>query len=576
MTGRPAPGRAAPHRGAGPSDGVLLGLLAALVGSCLAVDLAANVGGLLDHGRWPHVGLAEATGLLAGLLRHPADPYAGLTAAQRAGLPGAGLFYTLLAVVLLAGLAVGLGVLRVARTRRSNAGWASRADIRRQLSAAAVRAKARLIRPSIRARRPPLTEIAIHLGRDVHTRQQLYGSLEDSYAIVGPPRSGKGVHLVIPITLEAPGAAVVPSTKPDTLAAAIRARARQGPVHVFDPQNLTDWPDRLRWAPQLGCADPLTAILRANAFAAGAKLAHGGVSHGDFWAAMTQAVLRCYLHAADLDGRTIRDVLRWAANPTDPEPVRILHRRTGAADGWADELDEQAAADPRQRGSVWAGVRRALDSLADPRVLDACTPRRQDAFDTEAFLAARSTLYLLGSTGAQLSVAPLITALIEDLVEGARRSAAHSPGGRLDPPLLLILDEAANIAPLPSLPSLLADGGGIGIPTIAVLQSLAQARARWGDAATDAIWDAATIKIILGGLAKARDLSDIAGLAGDVDEPVATVSHGPGGASTSTATRRTPALPARDLRNLPFGRAVLLHRTTPPMQAQLPSTMRAT
>ncbi len=70
-----------------------------------------------------------------------------------------------------------------------------------------------------------------------------------------------------------------------------------------------------------------------------------------------------------------------------------------------------------------------------------------------------------------------VDSLVEDLVDATRRAAAASPGERLDPPLLL-LDEVANIAPLPSLPNLLADGGGSGINTVAVLQSLAQARTR--------------------------------------------------------------------------------------------------
>ena len=68
----------------------------------------------------------------------------------------------------------------------------------------------------------------------------------------------------------------------------------------------------------------------------------------------------------------------------------------------------------------------------------------------------------------------MVSALIEDVVEVARRLAAASPGVRLDPPLGLVLDEAANY-PLPSLPALMSEGGGTGIMTIAVLQSLAQA-----------------------------------------------------------------------------------------------------
>src|SRR5205807_1480994 len=102
-------------------------------------------------------------------------------------------------------------------------------------------------------------------------------------------------------------------------------------------------------------------------------------------------------------------------------------------------------------------------------------------FDPAAFLGCGGTLYLLGDTGAQLSVAPLITALVEDLVAVARSVADRSPGGRLDPPLGLILNEAANICPLPSLPSLVSSGGGRGIPALVVLQSLGQARHRWGE-----------------------------------------------------------------------------------------------
>ncbi len=91
--------------------------------------------------------------------------------------------------------------------------------------------------------------------------------------------------------------------------------------------------------------------------------------------------------------------------------------------------------------------------------------------------------------------------------------AAASPGGRLDPPLGLILDEAANY-PLPSLPALMSEGGGTGITTMAVLQSLDQARHRWGRDAAGAIWDSAIVKLILPGVSNADDLADIARLVG--------------------------------------------------------------
>ena len=72
----------------------------------------------------------------------------------------------------------------------------------------------------------------------------------------------------------------------------------------------------------------------------------------------------------------------------------------------------------------------------------------------------------------------------------------------------------------------MAEGGGSGITTLAVLQSLAQARHRWGEHAADAIWDAATVKLILGGLGKARDLDDVSRLLGEIDEPTTTYTRG--------------------------------------------------
>jgi len=202
-------------------------------------------------------------------------------------------------------------------------------------------------------------------------------------------------------------------------------------------------------------------------------------------------------------------------------------------------------------------------------VLDACSPTADAAFDPVAFLRDGGALYLLGTSGAQLSVAPLVTALVEDLIDAARQLAAGSPGGRLDPPLLLLLDEAANIAPLPSLPNLLADGGGSGITTVAVLQSLAQARARWGEQAADALWDAATTKVVLGGLAQADDLTRISKLAGEVDDATRSRTTGAGGGSVSISMRRLPALPVERLRCLPPGRAIVLARHAAPTEARL-------
>ena len=565
MMGNPRPAsQQRPSSGGG--ELVALGVGALLVVPSLCCYLAGGLAALIVHGRFATAPPPVVLSLAFGIARHPHDPALAWPTSTRHLVPGAAVVYPI-CVALFVALGGGIVVLfrRLTRSRRRR-GFASTREVRTNLSVAAARGRAPQVRPGLSARRAAPNELGLHLGREVASRTPLWASLEDSFLILGPPRSGKGVSLIIPGVLDAPGTTIVTSTRPDVLRHT--AAARPDPVEVFDPQGSSGWPTRLRWSPVVGCEDPLTAILRARGFAAGAGFERT-TTDADFWAASAAAVIRAYLHAAALAGRSISDVVAWAGRPGDAEPIRILRGDRGAAAGWADDLASQAAADPRTRDGVWSGVRRAFDCFADPRVLDTCSPDPSEAFDPDRFLAERGTLYVVGSSGAQLSVAPLITALIEDLAERAIGIAARSPHGRLDPPLTLFLDEAANIAPLASLPTLLSAGGGSGICTLVVLQSLAQARARWGQDRADASWDASTVRVVLGGLGHADDLTRISRLAGEIDEEIGSASRGAGGTTWSTSLRQRPVLPLERIRSLEPGRALVLHRRTPPVEAML-------
>jgi type IV secretory pathway TraG/TraD family ATPase VirD4 len=395
-----------------------------------------------------------------------------------------------------------------------------------------------------------------------------HASVEDSMVILGPPRAGKGLHLVIPMILDAPGAVLTTSTRPDNLTVTLAARSRRGPVAVFDPQGLAPGiSSATRWSPIRGCQDPHIAMVRAKALTANTA---GGTTDSTFWQASAEQAVRCLLHAAALSGATSADVYRWSLSAVQArEAVLILATHPRAAPSWHQALDALISADPRQRDSVWAMVTIAFSALADPKVLDAVSPRAGEAFDPETFLRRNGTVYLLGTSTGVSATAGLVGAFVEDVVEAARRVAARSPASRLDPPLSLILDEAANY-PLPSLPSLMSDGGGSGLSTVVVLQSLAQARAVWGEHATSAIWDAAIVKIILGGGSNAKDLEDLSKLIGQRDQHTTSSSRGPDGRrSTSTTTTKVPVLEPAALRTLPFGTAVLLMKSAPPIDLSL-------
>lgn len=99
---------------------------------------------------------------------------------------------------------------------------------------------------------------------------------------------------------------------------------------------------------------------------------------------------------------------------------------------------------------------------------------------------------------------------------------------------------------------------------------MSQARDKWGDHAAGAIWDASIVKIILGGASSARDLQDLSALIGERDESTDTISIGDyGSRSLQRSTRRVPVMPPETIRTLPFGTALVLLRSAPPLVTDL-------
>jgi type IV secretion system protein VirD4 len=450
-------------------------------------------------------------------------------------------------------------------------GLADRHDVVAAAGAKHLLTRGPVLRPSVA--KPVPNDLGFFLGTS--RRADCFASVEDSMVILGPPRSGKGYNLVIPFILDAPGAVVTTSTRPDNLAATMTARARRGPVGVFDPQGLARGvTGALRWSPIRGCESPQTAMLRANALCAGAG---AGITDGGFWIQQTNTVVRCLLQAAALDGRTAVDLYRWSLSaPAASQAVTVLAELPGAAPLWSQALDAVITADQRQRDSVWSIVSTVFGPLADPRVVAQLTPALGEEFHPAQFLRDRGTLYLLGTAAGASATANFVSALIEDVVETARQMAGASVGARMDPPLALILDEAANY-PLPSLGALVSEGGGTGIATVAVLQSLAQARARWGHDSAQAIWDSAIAKVILGGSSNASDLRDIAQLIGERDVQEVSISHQSGGGrNISKSTRQRGILDPSMIRSIKVGHGLLMLRAAAPIMLTLkPWTARA-
>jgi type IV secretion system protein VirD4 len=209
-----------------------------------AIIVAAAAGGLLWAGG-VLASLVTGRGVphadaMAGLrtLAHPTDPVRG----WRTGMPGPVAYWTLTALVL---AAAGTGAVlitawwrrpgpRRSRDLAATAGLATRSEVRAAGSAKAVLRRAAILRPALHKPRPEQVAYRLGTARGV----PVWTSVEDSLVILGPPRSGKGLHLVIPMLLDAPGPVLTTSTRPDNIAPTLTRLDNATPVAVFDPQGL--------------------------------------------------------------------------------------------------------------------------------------------------------------------------------------------------------------------------------------------------------------------------------------------------------------------------------------------------
>jgi len=138
-----------------------------------------------------------------------------------------------------------------------------------------------------------------------------------------------------------------------------------------------------------------------------------------------------------------------------------------------------------------------------------------------------------------------------------------SPSGRLDPPLLMGLDEVTQVCPVP-LPSWLADSGGKGIQVIAVVHGEAQLAGRWGDHGRQIVMDTSSVKLFLPGITDTTTLQAASTLCGQASWKVHGQEH---------ATRHDVATPDM-IRQLPTAFALVIRSNCAPVITRLPQAWK--
>lgn len=386
-----------------------------------------------------------------------------------------------------------------------------------------------------------------------------------SVLVTGPSQSGKTTALAVPAILDWRGPVLATSVKTDLVHATMETRARVGEVAVFDPSGVTGLAS-CAWSP-LGDATSWGGARRVAHSLCSLGQAPGGLEDATFWYTSAERLLAPLLRAAALTSGSMGEVLRWLDEETVNEPLLALDL-AGERDA-ARVAKSCFSLEERQRSSVYSTARGVLDAYADPDVLASERGRGSGWGDERLsptwLLEAGSTrtLYCCAPAREQDRLAPVFVALVRSILDAAFDVAARQ-GTPLDPPLLVVLDEAANIAPLDDLDQVLSTAAGHGISLLTVWQDLAQVEARYGER-----W--ATIvnnhraKAICPGTADPRTLELVSSLIGEVEVAQRSTSRSREGSWSETeSTWRVPVAPAGWIRRMPARHVLLVYGGLPP------------
>ncbi|HMC52397.1 MAG TPA: type IV secretory system conjugative DNA transfer family protein [Acidimicrobiales bacterium] len=557
--------RAHRARAAGSVEGV--GALAVGCWMCLGLWLwaAGEIAGRVTSGSWPAVDPLQAGMLAFGVLSRPGRPDAAWPPAVRRVVGGTAAIYC---AALAIGAAAGTGaVLATALARRTRTAVALRWTRRRSGRGGR---SARPRPPGARTGWGGLLELAgLVVDRPVSGRLTLgrcgraliAAEPRQSVLVVGPTQTHKTTGFAVPAVLEWDGPVLATSVKADLLRETIAWRETRGNVWVLDPTASTGLPGA-GWSPLAACGTWAGAQQMASWMCGGA-VRRAGMADGEFWYATAAKLLAPLYLAAATSGRTMADVVRWVDSQEEREPAAALERAGVEEAVLAAEASWRR--EPRQRSSVYTTAETVVATFADPRV--AALTARPEIEPRRLLDGGAHSLYLCAPSHEQDRLQPLFATVVHHVLTTAFEQA--SVGGVLDPPLLVVLDEAANVAPLANLDGLAATAAGHGVQLVTVWQDLAQVEARYGARAATVV-NNHRAKVVLSGVSDPATLDHVSRLMGDEEIFSASRTVDASGASSTTESPSLRRLaPADALRRIPPGEAVLVYGHLPPAHLRL-------
>ena len=394
-----------------------------------------------------------------------------------------------------------------------------------------------------------------------------------STLVFGPTGSGKTTGLLVPNVLYHDGPLVVTSTKYELIQLTAGHRSKIGPVWVYDPT------DELRdvhgiksahWSPLPRCTTAEQAILTAKWFAQGVRGKNNGGSSNDWehWAQKIWNIAAPCLYVAAHNNMTMDDVRGLVFRSEFKKIQQMLEVMPDSND--KEKMLELTEAvlhiEPKERSTAFSVTQRIFNPFWSQHVADNSETNQIDA---HRLLTQKGTLYLQTPAQSPEEVAPLFVAILEEILIEAKKLARFDPNERIPYPLLLALDELANVCHIEDLAHIASEGAGRGVLLLSILQDYSQLEQIYGEKDARTILNNHPAKLALPGITDPQTAELVCKILGSGSATSISVSESSGGQSggggSKTLSHQDRALMTPDrLQRMFDGTAVLMHRGLQP------------
>ena len=341
--------------------------------------------------------------------------------------------------------------------------------------------------------------------------------------VLGPQRSYKTSGFAVPAILEWGGPALVTSVRQDILDDSFEWRRRRGQIYIFDPSGTLRGtryePYRRTWNPLIHCDSWDDCVKMSRALTEAGKTT--GLQEANFWNNLASQFVAPLLLAARQGGLKFANVVRWIKDPMQSQldevwPLLEAAGNASAMGSYRMSYEMEARARSGVYATLWSAFR-VFDY--DQVVLD-----EADVLDLEHFLASEAdTLYICAPPDDQEEYRPQFTAVVRTVLREAYKRNSSSldawtepqgPGVSYDGEeercrLLVLLDEAGNIAALENLGTLATTAAGTSIQLVCIFHDISQMEGVYGSYEAKSIVNNHSALVVLPGC---RDTATLAQL----------------------------------------------------------------